>query len=172
MNPDVGQVVVAALVIISSVVLALLQVSAARKQAKITSDLSAQVQRLSVGLDQSLQRLHRAHDLVNKIHMLEVFGLYRNSQVLGGTATVTDLPEIATRIAKLSAYNAELRGVAFAIGDKALLDLVNNRPQNPNEALSDAEKLRITEMMARNWSQQLHTRIYQLLEALTREQNK
>ena len=69
--------------------------------------------------------------------------------------------------AELSAYKAELRGLAFAIDDKELLRLVNEGysftglPQKERNFIKD-------EMEIRGRSQHLHTRISQLLKEKTK----
>jgi hypothetical protein len=63
------------------------------------------------------------------------------------------------RHSELSAYSAELRGLAFAIGDEELRKLANNLYPS-NKSNSAMEK----EMDVRNHSQHLHTRISELLQ--------
>jgi hypothetical protein len=53
----------------------------------------------------------------------------------------------ATKQAELSAYQAELRGLAFAIGDQELLDLVNHSERHSDSmgALSEEEQFQSNE---------------------------
>lgn len=69
----------------------------------------------------------------------------------------------ATKHAELSAYNAELRGLAFAIGDKELLNLVNESYSFIHYSPADRSVVG-DEMEIRGKSQKLHTRISQLIK--------
>lgn len=71
-----------------------------------------------------------------------------------------------TTMAELSVHNAELRGLAFAIGDEELLRLVNEGYEFLSQP-PDQRNIVLDEMTIRNHSQHLHTRISQLLEAAT-----
>ncbi|HQU37039.1 MAG TPA: hypothetical protein PLR65_10670, partial [Anaerolineales bacterium] len=88
-------------------------------QTYVTKRLEAQVHRLNAGLDQSLQTLHRAREAVIKIHSAYVFLLQYTE--------LQEQPDEAFKkaFAEKSVYEAELKGMAVAIGDKELLDLVN-----------------------------------------------
>ena len=130
-------------------------------QIRVTKKLEQEVHRLNIGLDQSIQLLHRAREAVIQRHRAHVFLLeYKASE-----KEPTEL--YFTKLAELSVCNAELRGLAFAIGDKEFLRLVNEGygflRQPPTE-----RNITLDEMEIRNRSQRLHTRISQLLEIAAR----
>src|SRR5262249_21402858 len=136
---------------------AIYQIYATRKLAKITSDLNQEVHRLNTNLDQSIQRLYRARDLVIQIHEVEVYFLYENLRQAAHTEPMS------LKSAEKSSHMAKLRGLAFAIEDKELLGIVNElRP------LDAEQNIAATEMTIRLHSQKLHTRISQLLQETTR----
>jgi hypothetical protein len=144
--------------LVISVVLAVVTV----RQARVTSDLEQRVHRLNTSLDQAIQRLHRAREAVIQQHKAHVF-LVEYKRVLDQrgielTETYFDM------FAEWSAYAAELRGLAFAIGDKELLEIVNKEDR-------DSEGVP-PEIPVRARSQQLHARISQLLDEATAEARK
>jgi hypothetical protein len=130
-------------------------------QTRVTKKLEREIHYLSIGLDQSIQLLHRAREAVIGMHKTHVFMLhYKELRNDIGDQYVEKLAEQST-------YRAELRGLAFAINDQELLDLVNKGydfigiPNEQRNATFD-------EMEIRNRSQHLHTRISQLLELATK----
>lgn len=132
-----------------SVVLAVVTI----RQARVTHELERRLYKLNTNLDQSIQRLHRAREAVIEIHKAKVFLIeyvtaYKNESKTELTDTYFQ------KQAEASAYAAELRGLAFAIGDEQLLSIVNNFP---------VDKVMPPEMQERARAQHLHTRISQLL---------
>jgi len=130
-------------------------------QTRVTNRLERQVHRLNTGLDQSIQLLHRAREAVIKIHSAHVFLLEYRPPPSEPTEAST------TKFAEMSAYQAGLRGLAFALGDKDLLGLVNEGYEFTGKPLEERNTVR-DEAEIRGRSQQLHTRISQLLEIATK----
>jgi hypothetical protein len=134
-------------------------------QAKFTKNIEQEVHRLNIGLDQSIQLLHRAREAVIQIHKAHVFLLEFNLMEQKPSEIYL------TKHAELSAHKAELRGLAFAIGDKELLKLVNEgysfstQPQEERNITRDEMEIRLK-------SQKLHTRISQLLETTAKTDAK
>jgi hypothetical protein len=110
-----------------------------------THQLDVKLTFLTKQLDQSVQRLHRARDAAIRMHEANVFLI----QYVSTNPQITDV--YCQKHAELSASRAELRGLAFAIDDKELLDIVN-------------ENLGDTEGSIRNHVQRIHTRISKLIE--------
>jgi hypothetical protein len=130
-------------------------------QTRVTNRLAQQVHRLNTGLEQSIQILHRAREAVIKIHAAYVFLLEYRSQISEPTEIYI------TKFAEMSANQAELRGLAFAIGDKDLLALVNEGYRF-REIPSGERNTIMDEMEIRGRSQKLHTRISELLKLITK----
>lgn len=127
------------------------------RQAWVTSQLERRVHRLNASLDQSIQRLQRAREAVIQENKATVFlAEYVQALKSEGKSELTEA--YFEKHAELSACKAELRGLAFAIGDKELLQIVNNFPR---------DSVMPPEMEARARAQHLHTRISQLLEEAT-----
>ena len=116
-------------------------------QTFVTHKLQREIQILSLSLDQSVQRLYRARDAVIQAHKSQVF-IIEYSNEIGKDETWYE------KYAELSAYKAELRGIAFAIGDEELMRLAR-------EVIDYSD---IVEPQIRINSQHLHTRISELLE--------
>jgi len=130
-------------------------------QTRVTKRLEQQIHRLNTGLDQTIQLLHRAREAVIKIHSAHVFMLeYVDHQEKPNELYMTTFAE-------RSAYEAELRGLAFAIGDEELLALVNKGYEFDKRPI-EARTFWMDEAEIRGRSQFLHTRISQLLEAATK----
>ena len=131
-------------------------------QTYVTKRLEQQVYRLNIGLDQSLQTLHRAREAVIKIHSAYIFLLqYREFQ---------EKPDEAYKkaFAEKSVYEAELKGMALAIGDKELLDLVNEG-YRVMEIPDEQRNLMRDELEIRAQLRRFHTRIAQLIAAATKK---
>jgi len=142
--------------LVTMVVIAIWQIYSVRAIKK----LEQEVHRLNIRLDQSMQRLHDAREAVIQRHKAHVFLLeYQASR-----KEATEL--YFTTMAELSARNAELRGLAFAIGDKELLTLVNEGYDFLGVP-PDQRNITVDEMTIRGRSQKLITRISQLLEEAT-----
>ena len=127
-------------------------------QTFVTKRLEQQVYRLNLGLDQSLQILHRAREAVIKIHGAYIFLLqYWELQ---------EKPDETYRkvFAEKSVHEAEIKGIAFAIGDRELLNLINKEYANPNE-----KQFRRSEAEIRGHMESVHARITQLIEATTKK---
>ncbi len=75
--------------------------------------------------------------------------------------------EYSLKFAEMSAYQAELRGLAFAIGDKELLEIVNKGYESQKYS-PEERSFELDEMEIRGKSQHLHTRISQLLTEITK----
>lgn len=130
-------------------------------QTKVTKSLEQQVHRLNVGLDQSIQLLYRAREAVINAHAADIFMLaYRENQ--------PEKPNelYMTKSAEWSAYEAELSGLAVAIGDKELLDLVNKIYSFTGKPWQGRDH-EMDEIEIRGRSQHLHRRIAQLLKMAT-----
>jgi len=135
-------------------------------QTRVTHRLEQQIYRLNISLDQSIQLLYRAREAVIKIHSAYIFLLECRAQQ-DRTQESEPTETYLTRLAEMSTFQAELRGIAFAVGDKELLELVNKGydfERMPIEKRNPA----MDEMEIRGRSQHLHTRISQLLKAATK----
>lgn len=138
-----------------------------KTQAEISHRLEHQLKRLNTGLDQSLNILHQAREATIRKHQAEIYLLEwkgLKEQELSGTV----LEVYLNKYAEYSAAWAELRGLTFAIGDKELINLVNNTPEirekhNPTET-EKAYARTMHEMGVRGYSQQIHTRIAKLIQ--------
>lgn len=126
--------------------------------------------------DQKVQRLYRAREAVIAVHKAHVYLInYGQNKVavwaeeqIGKRARPLVLDDnYFIKSAELSAAQAELRGLAFAIGDKELLHQVNNPIDNRT---SDDKRINAAfrEIDIRANSQHLHTRITELLEIETK----
>ena len=115
-------------------------------------------------VNQPLVRLHRARELMVKVHETEVILFFYNA--FEGESS----PESIRKFAEFSAYMAELRGLAFVINDREFLEIVN-RPypleSEELQGLDAAGRFERMEALSRRRSQALHKRIYQLMEDLT-----
>jgi hypothetical protein len=134
-------------------------------QTRVTKNLEREIHYLTVGLDQSIQLLHRAREAVIGMNKTHVYMLHYKE--LGQDID----SNYVEKLAEHSAYGAELRGLAFAIKDQELLDLVNKGYDftgTPNEQRNPVRD----EAQIRGRSQQLHTRISQLLELATKNKRK
>jgi hypothetical protein len=151
---ELSQVISVAQIVITAVlgIVTILQIY-------VTYRLNIRVRLLDLQLDQSIQRLHRAREAVISRQKAYVYLL---EYVKTGREASEPYFE---RHADWSAYQAELRGLAFAIDDKELLDLVNNGER-------DSENPTISEINARHQAQLLHTRIAQLLKEETNNRQK
>ncbi len=127
------------------------------RQAYVTHQLERRLYRLNTNLDQSIQRLHRAREAVIQEHKAEIFlRQYMNAQ----KERVAEKSDIYfEKHAELSAYSAELRGLALAIGDEKLLSIVDRSPSPP----ASSDNLQIRETDARIRAEDLHARISKLL---------
>lgn len=136
-------------------------------QTFVTYKLQQDVHRLSVRLDQSIQRLERARELIGNIHAV--------SEDIANTIFVEEEGDTANLIKTLTVTKTsqvELNAVAKVIGDNELLDMVQGlksvlesieRPGTPERWLEWSKRL---EPRFEN----LHERVYRLLEDATREQ--
>ena len=131
-------------------------------QTRLAKRLDEQIHRLSVELDQSIQLLYRAREDVIKIHSIH---LYLLSYGVSGKDT-DDVFNL--KLSEMSAYDAELRGLAIAIDDKDLLALVNESYDFYNKPLKDRAFFE-DEVKIRSRSQRLHTQISKLLQNSTKE---
>ena len=123
--------------------------------------LEFQVRRLSVGIDQSLQILHRAREAVIKIHGAYIF-------LVGYVKCQEENNELCMRmVAEKSAYEAELKGLAIAIGDKELIDLIDKKYSFISIPIKERDK-NLVETEIRAKSELLHMRISQLIKIATK----
>jgi len=128
--------------------------------------LEQEVHRLNIGLDQRVQRLHRAHELVTGLNISTAHIIGFKSQGLALKVSYQSLLLNAEHSAKV----AELLGLAHAIGDKKLLELVARGSRLIGESDEECDltftqqKENILELSA-----ELHTRISQLLIEATRK---
>jgi hypothetical protein len=151
MSPDVAQGIFVGIALIWGIV----QTIISWRISRTTDDLNQQLHRVNLGLDQSIQRLNRARDLVNKIHEARLMNYYYAAL----EQEVTEDRYI--KFVEESVYAAELRGIALAIGDEELLKLINK----PSIVYEDkTPNFMSKEASIRNETQNLHTRIHQLLE--------
>jgi hypothetical protein len=133
-------------------------------QTRLTKSLDAKIHRISVGLDQSLQLLHRIRDDVIEIHTIHVFLLTYNHFGLSADNLFRE------KYSQYSALMGEIRGIAIAIGDKELLNLVTQQYEFQDKSLVE-RILHVDELEIRSRSEKLHTRISQLLESAIKIQN-
>jgi hypothetical protein len=154
---------IAALVILNTILLAIFEVRSRR-----------QLSQLSVNVDQSVQRLHRARDLVNTIHRSQMYlTFYIGSGPKKGTLEVVEAYRIA---AEASSCESELVGIARVIGDKEFLALVESRaaslsPLPDPKSPAIAEMTGVYQKAATKQTEQLHEKIYQLLEKVVSKRN-
>lgn len=137
------------------------------RQTFVTNRLTQEVHRLSVRLDQSLQRLERARELIGNIHAV--------SEDIANTIFVEDEGDTSDLIKALTVTKTsqvELIALAKVIDDKEFLDMV----QDLKSVLESIERPGTPERWL-EWSRRiephfenLHERVYRLLEDATREQ--
>lgn len=140
--------------VLGSLAVAVYNVIETRRLAGTTSELEQRVHRLSVDLDQSIQRLQRVTELTNHITQLR---LQINIQKVRDSEFALDYQPDAVTGAQLDASEAELKGLVLAIGDDDLIKAVT-RPE-PSATGYVQER---TFTMAR--AQTIHKRTYELLE--------
>lgn len=134
--------------------------------------LNQRVQRLSVNLDQRIQRLHRMRELVNQIHETEIIALgyeiaeEQAQQVIATQKGIDFHLDKIQRMAKLSTYGAELRGIAEITDDPQLLSILAGYKE------VDIKDSLLSETMGRDIARHLHARIAQLIEEATAEHNR
>lgn len=115
-----------------SIVLAIVTV----RQANVTHKLEQRLYRLNTNLDQSIQRLHRAREAVIQEQKARVFLVtYVEAYKAEGKTETTEI--YFKKRGELSAYWAELRGLAFAIQDDELLRYVNQSEDVDSPMLSE-----------------------------------
>jgi len=130
------------------------------RQTFTTNRLAKEIHYLSVNLDQSIQILQRAREAIIGMHKAHVFMLEHRQL----NKELDDA--YLARYAEFSAHWAELRGLAFAINDQELLDLVN-KGFTFDGLSSEQRDIVKDEMEIRGRSQHIHTRIAQLLAETT-----
>jgi hypothetical protein len=141
-------------------------------QTFVTNRLNRELHRLTIEMDQSIQRLYRARDATIERHKAAIYlsEFNRMRRELKDDAPQFPPDQVFQRFADFSAHWAELRGLAAAIGDSKLLELVNERfadlSVEENASISYAAML--TEIEYRGQSQRIHTRISELLQEATR----
>lgn len=177
--------IVAILTVIVTVITLGWTIISSRQQARDAKENTKQLDQLQRDVDatnrlhdQSVQLLYRAREAVIAIHKAHVYlldyvahkeSVQKAKNDYGDEKFVVELDDpYFTKHAEISAAKAELRGLAFAIGDAKLLELVNNPKHMPNSSLGRME----SEMDMRGNSQQLHTRISELLIVATTIGNK
>lgn len=137
----------------------------------VTKGLDSKLRYLSVELDQSIRRLDRARDAAIALHRAYIALLRYAEMAQAIGKPLEQVSEIyVERAADYSAYWAELRGLAFAIGDEELLQIINQELFNPANArrINEIAKARdVAEMDARGAFQKIHTRIAELLQLET-----
>lgn len=132
------------------------------RQTFTTNRLEKEIHFLSVNLDQSIQILHRAREAIIGMHKAHVFMLeHRQLNKEFDAAYIAQFSEF-------SAHWAELRGLAFAINDEELLDLVN-KGFSFDGLSSEQRSIVRDEAEIRGRSQHIHTRIAQLLAKTTKK---
>jgi hypothetical protein len=153
--------IVVAMILVVGVVY---QIIITRKQQSLVNDLNQRIRQLDTQINQPLQRLQRARELMLKVHETEVILFFYN------TFEGESSPESIRRFAEFTAYMAELRGLAFVINDREFLEIVN-RPypleSEEIQGLDPTGKFERMEALSRRRSQALHKRIYQLMEDMT-----
>jgi len=129
----------------------------------VTQRFSKSFHVLQTQLDQSLGLLQRARDAAVGTHRTEAY-------MLEFWKRCSDPPshDYMMKSAEFSSSWAELRGLAFAIGDEKLLAAVNNLGHSdPGTFPPPLDKHEIWEMESRGQFQRIHTRIAELLEEET-----
>ena len=130
------------------------------RQTFTTNRLEKEIHFLRVNLDQSMQLLQRARDAAIGMHKAHVFMLEHRQL----NKKIDDV--YISQFAEFSAFWAELRGLAFAINDQELLDLVNKGFSF--DGISNEQRSIVRdEAEIRGRSQHIHTRIARLLEKAT-----
>ncbi len=137
------------IVSIISLVIAVLAMAWGIFQTFVSHRLNQELDRLTTQLDERVKRLHRARELVTQRQTAHLFLKFYNSAVgeKDGDAEIR-----AAERGKYYAAWAELKGLARAISDEELLNLVKD----------DRDEMEI-----RAQAQKLHTRIAELLELET-----
>ena len=156
MSPDTAQVIVAAVVAVFGIYQYFANQRILRNQESLKRDFDL----FKMHLDQSVQRLQHARELVNQAHEAELVMFHFNEQ--------GNQENWAIKYVEWSTCFAELRGLAFAIDDDQLWKLINS-----DKDTTVIQGFVGKEMSTRLYSQKLHTRINQLLqEATTRTESK
>lgn len=111
---------------------------------------------------ESVQRLHRAQELVRQTIATELYLLkcWHNKEDFAKS-------RLAKLSARQSANQGELRGLALAIDDKEFLKLIN-KTLDYRRLPDEKRHYMLEEMDLRLHAQQLHTRLSQLLEEATK----
>lgn len=100
---------------------ALITVGSAIYIAHKAKRLEGDLKRVSVRLDQSILSIHRAREAATQMHQAYVYIIYYPA-LLAPPSDTTVLKQ-----AEYLAAWAELRGLAFSIGDHDLLELINQK---------------------------------------------
>ena len=141
------------------IITALLNFFSARNSQKTSHQLRLQ----NTDLDQRILLLQRARDAAIKINEAEAFiydfvGVKQDPEFNKAHREI-----LSTKTAQISAGNAELRGLGFALDDKILLDLINHRERPKDKFIADSEGIiNVAEMYSRGFAQRVHTRIAEL----------
>jgi len=143
-------------------------------QTRITSRLEAQVHRLSVDLDQNIERLHRARDLANELSRayLSLWSSALMAQINAQAQTVFSkelLDEFLIHSSTANVSRMELMALVGVIGDEELikssakylaLDTFLPMETPPEKMRSNVEELQKITIL-------VHSRIYKLLALAT-----
>ena len=122
-----------------------------------------ELHRMRTRLDQSLGLLVRARDTAVAMQRAEAYIL--RCRQMGQESPVH---ERMVASSEFSAAFAELRGLAFAIGDHELLMLVNKLGHSdPGHVTLNLDPSELWEMESRGQFQHIHTRIAELLKQET-----
>ena len=114
--------------------------------------LNRKINKLNNQLNERVKRLHKAAELVTEKQKAELMTILlpeENSQA----KYLHDVDFLAA--------SAHFRGLAFAIGDKEMLDLINQRERPTGDIMADEARIR-------SQAQKLHTRIADLIEQETK----
>lgn len=136
-------------------------------QTYITSRLNQQLHKFNLKTDQSIQQLYRAREATIERHKAAIYLSEFNRMRKELKDETPQFPNdvMFQKFAEFSAHWAELRGLAFAIGDSELLSAVNETKTGSSSDENTSQSLAhmLHEMNYRGQSQRIHTRISQLL---------
>lgn len=119
---------------------------------------------LSIEMDQSIHVLHRLRDAAIGMQEAFIFMLsYRQHN-----QQVNDV--YLSKLAEYSARYAESRGLAFSVGDKELLSLINHELHITR--IGDQTNLQRDETELRGTFQKIYTRLAQLLIETTERRRR
>ncbi len=152
---------------IGSLIVAIATIIWGIRQTFVTNRLTQEIHRLSVRLDQSIQRLERARELINNMCMVwEDFG---NRLHVEGKYDRSDLVKVLT---VNRGSRIELYALPNVIGDKQLFDTLRKLDRALKKKIGTEKPEQLLEWLSRleKHFEALHKRVYELMEDATLEQ--